>query len=631
MEKIFMKKNINSNNPFLLPLVGYVFFVSLIQFFTLLLSIIKIQITPLLAGITLITSIILAAGYCIVKIKSNKQEASFNKKTWVDYTAYVFIASIAAVYLLLWFLAIVSPDLSYDGNMYHIPTISIWANSGHVTWSSIQYEEAYINGYPKAAELIAYVMGLALGNATLNSVNLVFFPLGVLGIASLAYSLGTRSSLSLLAGMIFLLVPVNINQASTTYVDSSYASCAIAFSAIWLIIVKEGMGRPIDRAIPLGASIGLVLGTKSTGIALTFVGLFILIIHLGIQLFSKKSMDDQSKKVLWRSVLISLGLAVVMAVLVGGYWFIRNFSHTGTPLYPVGLNIFGKTIFPGNSISETINQADMTPKAISNLPGIFKIFYSWLQDPPQWPSSIKGYDTRLGGLGFLWVLGCLPAIIYFFIHGLKMHNLISSGYLHLLVFITTAFILTPLNWWSRYTIWIYALGLPTFAWIMGIISSNHFMNRTMSLLSKCWLLICIMVAFIEGMICTVDAVALATPGSFSGSPFAFFQPSTWNWPASYLFPEMRGTALERILVSGKIVAIGPHGNSNFGTYSGLVGELSQPIAKRRLIFLGEDTTIKEIQSLSIDNLIWDISVSLPHSLSTFPKEQVFDFIVISFP
>ncbi len=141
-------------------------------------------------------------------------------------------------YLILWAAATVSPDLSFDGNAYHIPAISMWDMRGYIFWVNTNYLEPLINGYPKGVELIAYILVKAFSNSIINAVNLVFLPLGVLGIAFLARSLGTGRLLSLCAGAAFLLIPVNINQSTTTYVDSAFASCAAGLIAALVLPFK---------------------------------------------------------------------------------------------------------------------------------------------------------------------------------------------------------------------------------------------------------------------------------------------------------------------------------------------------------------------------------------------------------
>ena len=47
-----------------------------------------------------------------------------------------------------------------------------------------------------------------------------------------------------------------------------------------------------------------------------------------------------------RKAAKALAVIVPITVLIGGYWYLRNFLLTGTPIYPAGLSLFGIEIFP---------------------------------------------------------------------------------------------------------------------------------------------------------------------------------------------------------------------------------------------------------------------------------------------
>ncbi|MBI4731815.1 MAG: glycosyltransferase family 39 protein [Chloroflexi bacterium] len=546
------------------------------------------------------------------------------------------IAGTAAIYAFLWFAAITSPDLSWDGNAYHIPPISMWAAHGHVYWIETPYLEAIINGYPKGAEVVAYAMTMAFGNSVVNAVNLVFLPLGVLGIASLACSLKVHPVLALSAGALYLLTPVNINQSITTYVDSAFASSIIALTAIWFDAVQAGRIRKWYGALILGLSIGLALSLKSSGGAVCGIALIILFAVWGKDLIQKKPVPQSAENKPentngWRRLVLSFLLAGVAAAIGGGYWYIRNYLIAGSPLYPVGVSILGRTIFPGASVAEAISQASNTPAEIASLPAVGRVLYTWLQGLGKWPLSIKGYDTRTAGLGFLWIAGCVPSTLIFLISHLRKRMLASTSYLALFCLILPAFLLTPMDWWARYTLWIYALGLPAFAWAVQEFMVNRANRQPGTLLTRFWLATCILLAGFEGLYCAMDVFALATPGSVSSSPQAILSPETWTWPTFYLFPDMNGTALEDVLTPGQVIAIGPHGDSYFWRYAGLIGQRSQAVGKRELVFIKENERLEAIHSRHVEYIVWDASIPLPQSLAALPQEEAAGFIVLKFP
>ena len=134
--------------------------------------------------------------------------------------------------------------MSCDGNTYHIPGIHLWALKGNVCWVDPNFQQAkYMNGYPKGVELVAFVLVRAMGTHVVTMANLVFLPLGVLGVACLAQWLRASRPMVLVVAAAYVLVPVNISQAATTYTDSAFASCAVGFIAAIVQAVRRLSGQ----------------------------------------------------------------------------------------------------------------------------------------------------------------------------------------------------------------------------------------------------------------------------------------------------------------------------------------------------------------------------------------------------
>lgn len=613
-------------NPFIIPLAGTVLAIALVQLLATATGLFYLVLSKTVAITILLVSCCVLVAYIIVAIRfENDGEA--HKTTPSRFTVTIGIL-ILLIYALLWFLAIVSPDLSWDGNAYHIPPIAMWAQKGFVHWIDTPYLEPLMNGYPKGAELVAYVWVTALGNSVLNTMNLLFLPLGIMGIASLASTLGARTSTALLAGLCYMLIPVNLNQMATTYVDAAFASSAIAMLGLWLHILKHRSIAMLSWSIPYGAAIGLAISVKSTGIALGGLSILIMILLIGFDFYKRKRIKETDQSAI-RSSIFGILAAILLLFLTGGFWYLRNAIHTGSPLYPIGLTAFGNTIFPGISISEAIYESGNTPDRILHFPRFLQILYAWLQDIPHWPKSIRGYDTRLAGMGFLWILGCIPAILLSGFDFFRRKRPFYAGYFSLAALVLVVFLMTPMNWWSRYTFWVYAVGLPAFALAVEKWNNSQGILKTKLNFTRAWLGACLLVAAFEGLYCLVDAVALATPGSLLQSLRVFYKPQTWSWTSNYFFPETRGTVLDESINNDNSVAISPRGEVDFTTYTSLVGELSQPIGKRKLFFIDETISRQEITAAGIDRVFWDAAIPLPVDLSGLPYEEVLGFLVIT--
>lgn len=625
-------------NVFFHLLANYILFLFSIQVITIGLSLLQVRISPWIARAIIGFSIALALVF-LSKDKDLLKALDFLKRLrrW-QIPFLIFLGIAVFTYIFLWVAATFMPDLSYDGNAYHIPAISMWDARGYISWANTSYLEGLINGYPKGAELVSYVLVKAFSTSIINTVNLMFLPIGILGIAYLTNSLGAGRILSLCAGAAFILIPVNINQSVTTYVDTAYAACAVGVMAA-LVHLSKRWSSDGKGIFTFGAVMGLTLSTKSTGIAPSGIALFVLAIiwikDLFFRTHARETMNRQKTPVKTIARIPALLLVIgLIAIAGGGYWYIRNLLITGTPLYPVGITILGKIIFPGDSVVQTIAENVNIPAQMRNMPQVFRIFYDWAQGIKAWPLSIKGYDSRTGGLGFLWLFACIPSIGISFYSFPKLLPDQKRILLMLAGVTGLAFLITPLNWWARYTIWIYALGLPCFALVLTRSVLHQNTRSWKKPVSSIWMMLCLGLLLFEAAFSMVDVVALASPGSLRSNLANAFKASTWDWPTSYLFPDMRDTIIDEVLTQPGTVVIGPHGNMDFWRYAGLIGELAQPIGDRHLEFITEvQGKTGQIGLQGVKYILWDESVALPPALASLADSvtPAAGYLVLSLP
>ena len=170
---------------------------------TIAISVLRVSITTGMAAAILITSAVAGllmwrfsrpeALSLVASHAGNTGEAAPPIPLWLIRLTW-FTAIF--VWLALLVLAVTAPDFSWDGNMYHIPTIGFWASRGYVHWvEGFSQALPYINGYPKGAELIGFVLARCFGTSCLVYIgNLTMLPLGVLGIICLSGLLGIQDT-----------------------------------------------------------------------------------------------------------------------------------------------------------------------------------------------------------------------------------------------------------------------------------------------------------------------------------------------------------------------------------------------------------------------------------------------------
>jgi hypothetical protein len=632
------QENQDNHNLFFRLLSSYILFLYSVQVLTIGISLIHLRISEWPARAILGTSL----GIALISLFITKGLPSplvlFKRlRHWqLPFLGFLGIATL--IYLVLWAVAIIMPDLSWDGSLYHIPTLSMWDVRGYIHWVNTNYSEYRINGFPKGAELLSYILVKAFDNSVINVSNLIFLPLGIISIAYIANFLGAGRLLSLCAGTAFLLIPVNINQSVTSYVDTAYASCAAGLIAI-LVNMSKKRNLVWKGIIIFGAALGLTLGTKSTGLELsgfamlTLAGIWTRDVFVPNPVLEMRHEPRQLVKMTIQRLAFLLAI-VLIALPGGGYWYIRNYIMTGTPFYPVGVTILGHTLFPGLSISETVSEYSMLPTQMKDQLPIVRVFYTWAQGFKAWPLSIKGYDSRIGGLGYLWLFACIPSIFITIFSFAKFTPDQKRSLLILVGVTVSTFIFTPENWWTRFTIWIYTLGLPCFALVLTNSVFNQQARFWRRLLSSIWMTLSLALLLFEAIYSTGDVIALASPGSLRSNLGNIFKPGTWNWPTNYLFPEMQDTILEDVLTQTGTVIIGPNGGMDYWLYIGMVGQLSQPIGARHLVFINElQSESGQIDLSDVSYIIWDDSLPLPTALASLAISitPAWDFLVLSLP
>jgi hypothetical protein len=576
-------------------------------------------------------------------------------RPFVQALSIAVLAMSAAIYLLSWISALAKPDLSWDGNSYHIPMIHLWARRGYIHWIDFDYDPGpdwgwiihwLFNGYPKGAETISFLLVRACGSShPVNTNNLVFLPLGVAGIAAAARSLGSSRLAAWTAGAAFGLVPVIVGQGLTAYVDASLACCVAGLVGCVSVVFPRLLRGVVPwRAVPgLASAVGVTAAAKSSGLAPSMLALALLVgacawrvvrIEPSVSV-EGATLERDARWPLARVYLLFLGAVVVLTLGVTSYWYLRSWAHTGNPLSPVRVAVLGHEIFAGVSIKDSVSEDALTPDFMSSWPSWKRVAFTWLQGGPglgdllhkdlyawslaehHWPRSIRWYDARDGGLGYLWALACIPAMAFVgasAVRTLSKRSVASRGIvgspaaggpaldvlLPMFVVVAVTFLAVPMNWWARYTAWIYALGLPCVALAIDRASISLWSGvapqtrRTMRafawarLGARAWLVVCFGLASYESLYqfrySGLEGGFLALPWQVTYTPAGLWHALVWYDHPTYFYRYM--SALDREVVTrSEPVALGPLpvGAGPF------VGELSMPVGLRDLVFLSLET------------------------------------------
>ncbi len=352
--------------------------------------------------------------------------------------------------LLFWiiFVGIVSPAIDWDGNSYHLTFIA-YAIQNHNIFD-VNTSLAWLKGYPKSGELIEmWSIIVAKNDVFADLSQLPFLLLGVFSLYKIATSIGVKKTDARFVALLYLFLPIVVNQLKTSYID--VILCSLFFASIALALEKKL--AKLDLLL-MGIIYSLIISLKYTGFLFIFVSLPILLYSLYV-LNSKKINHQLS----WYSKKLIL---VILPASLGLFWYIKNLVLYHNAFYPFGLKLFGVTIFGGKTFQSLASSASVGLALPHSY--LHKIWFVWTEQR-NWFGCFYNYDTNYAGLGPIWFVVMLPAIILSLYLALKKKNYL---YLWLTILVGIIFIIYPANYYTRYTMFISIVGVYS----LGLLLSN---------------------------------------------------------------------------------------------------------------------------------------------------------------
>lgn len=429
-----------------------------------------------------------------------------------------------AVGFVLWiiFLGVIFPAIDSDGNSYHLTFIG-YVLQNH-NFFDVPTSITWLSGYPKGGEFIQMWSVVIARNDMLSDLaQLPFLLLGIYALYEVAVALGAKKKHARFSAILLVFLPIVLNQLKTTYVDVML--CTLFFATIAMVIRKKF--NNLDFLL-IGILFSLLISVKSTGFLFVLVALPLLFWNLG-QSFGKKSEKDIKN-------YLKAFLIMALPTFFGLYWYIKNLVLYGSPLYPFGYKLAGFSIFPGKTFQEFAADAIQS----TSLPnGCFqRIWFVWTERK-DWFGCLYNYDANYTGFGPIWFIILIPAIIISIYFAVKKRN---SLYLAITATIIALFAIYPSNYYSRYSIFITALGI----FALSIVLSN--ISNTVGNLTKViTILLAISVIATNFVLCNFsplvvkDQVKSLIKGSERGAIYS-------NKPgASFVF-------IENVMQPGEVVA-----------------------------------------------------------------------------
>jgi len=423
----------------------------------------------LLLNVAVSTCLVLLAGFSRREVVRQLREARDTVvgffKLALKHKIVLTILALAVFQVLWWaFQAYVFPPYAWDELSYHLPKVAyIMQSHGITEFPSSFY---WVNQDPFTIELVFLWNVIYLKNDILvNGTQIIFAIAAVLAIYGIARKLGVKPQHAAFA-MVFLFVPIVIQQATTCYID-------IAVSSMFLVAVNFMLAkdRPRVNVIMLGLSVGIMVSAKYTfilpGLVLSLAFVFIMLRESG----SAGHAQGRWLVLRRKGLLQALCLYAIPLLLVGAIWYVRDWIAYGNPLAPLNVSFLGKTIFHGSA-----SPNDLRPfgPVLTSPPAIIN---SWLErtaPTAMWNYPFYTQDVGNGGFGPVFLILLLPSIAFSLV--IAFRKRLSSYFLVAIVF-TLSFLVMLMNWYSRYTLFFCAFGVLAFTLVMQHMPKQHMPNR----------------------------------------------------------------------------------------------------------------------------------------------------------
>lgn len=304
---------------------------------------------------------------------------------------------VLGVMMLLALVAVLTPSVTddWDSLAYHLAVPKIWLQSGQIHYVPALHQ----SNFPFTVDNL-YIWGLSYGGqSAAKAFNWAVLLLGCFALFGLTRRwYGGRAGWWACVG--FVGMPVVLWEAGTAYVDLAHG----IFAGLGLLYLCEPVQGKSRRWWPAALMLGLAIGSKYTGLQVMLAGF----LAAGVVSLRLKTIRVELKPAF---------LALVLAVSIGGAWYVKNAIQTGNPVYPYLYKTLGgrewdewrDATYRNEQQTFGVGRTERgrDPSAIGH--AIFGLAYQ----PGRYvnPGQEQGYGAPTGSIGFAALLGaCLFAL-----------------------------------------------------------------------------------------------------------------------------------------------------------------------------------------------------------------------------
>ena len=249
------------------------------------------------------------------------------------------------VAIALFINLLIIPITDYDSLAYHLPIMAHWYQSGSFDITE-QWKNQIQSTYPYNWEVFSTLLLFPFQEDLAVSIpNFIAWLIFGLVIYRLCRMLNLEQTYSMIPAILVMTMPDVMNHINTMHID-------LAFAAFFLLGLYSIMCYQLTQQfiflVFFSAIVGMLLGIKMSGVIYValLIGVFGVFKLYSVSILGQKFINQQN---LWA---VALGSCII--VLLGGYWYFRNFIILGNPLGFVKVEFNHIVLFPGSMESEFI-------------------------------------------------------------------------------------------------------------------------------------------------------------------------------------------------------------------------------------------------------------------------------------
>ncbi|MGO9810406.1 MAG: ArnT family glycosyltransferase, partial [Isosphaeraceae bacterium] len=221
-----------------------------------------------------------------------------------------------------------------DGPIYHLYFAVRWWKAGRLFLVAAPFGENAATYFPANGDVWFTWLMVAWGGDRLARIGQApFLWLAAIAVFRSGRMLGASRNSALLATFWFVTVVPLLLFSFEANVDTIFV--AFYLIAVYFFLLDFHAAAGTAALVLGGLAAGIALGTKPVGVV--FVPPLLVLV-----LAAKGARSRSARKTIAAFLLILFCL-----LLTSGFWFGRNYMLTGNPLYPLHVELFGRSILSG--------------------------------------------------------------------------------------------------------------------------------------------------------------------------------------------------------------------------------------------------------------------------------------------